>query len=78
MSNIEQTRTGPTPINNFGPAPKDITLIDENKELWLQLCERAAAVERDPRKLHALVTEINRLLEERRSHPKQQRHEPAS
>jgi hypothetical protein len=44
MSNIEQTRTGPTPINNFGPAPKDITLIDENKELWLQLCERAAAV----------------------------------
>jgi hypothetical protein len=40
-------------------------LIDENNELWLQLCEQAAAVERDPRKLDALVTEINRLLEEK-------------
>jgi hypothetical protein len=40
-------------------------LIGENKELWLELCERAAAVERDPEKLHALVKEINRLLEEK-------------
>jgi hypothetical protein len=42
-------------------------LIDENKELWLGLCEQAAAVERDPEKWNTLVNEINRLLEERRS-----------
>jgi hypothetical protein len=40
-------------------------LTGESKELWLELCKRAAAVERDPEKLHALVTEINRLLEEK-------------
>jgi hypothetical protein len=54
-------------------------LTSEDKELRLELCEEAAAIEHDPGKLHALVTEINRLLEERRSPPKQQRHEhPAS
>ncbi len=36
----------------------------KTKELWLELCEQAAAVERDPEKWHALVEEINRLLEE--------------
>jgi hypothetical protein len=53
-------------------------LIGENKELWLELCERAAVVERDPEKLQALVAEINRLLEEKEARLKQQRHEPAS
>jgi hypothetical protein len=42
----------------------------KTKELWLELCERAAAVERDPEKWNALVNEINRLLE--RSPPKGQ------
>jgi hypothetical protein len=36
-----------------------------NKERWLELCEQAA-VEQDPKKLIALVTEINRLLDEKR------------
>jgi hypothetical protein len=45
-------------------------LIGESKELWLELCEQAAAVERDPRKLQALVKEINRLIEENETHPK--------
>jgi len=34
----------------------------ENTERWMQLCEQAA-VEQDPRKLIALVSEINDLLE---------------
>jgi hypothetical protein len=42
-------------------------LIGENKELWLELCEQAAAVEQDPEKWQALVQEINRLLEEKES-----------
>ncbi len=33
-------------------------------ERWKQLCEQAAS-EQDPEKLLALVTEINRLLEEK-------------
>jgi hypothetical protein len=37
---------------------------DEKKEPWVQLCEQAA-VEPDPGKLLELVTEINRLLEEK-------------
>jgi hypothetical protein len=36
----------------------------ETKERWLVLCEQAA-VEQDPARLLALVTEINRLLEEK-------------
>lgn len=36
----------------------------EKKEIWMQLCERAAA-EQDPEKLMELVREINRLLEEK-------------
>ena len=36
----------------------------EKKERWLMLCEQAA-VEQDPKKLSALVTEINALLEEK-------------
>jgi hypothetical protein len=34
------------------------------KEHWMELCEQAA-VEQDTEKLHALVVEINRLLEEK-------------
>jgi hypothetical protein len=36
----------------------------ETKERWLVLCEEAA-VEQDPARLLALVTEINRLLGEK-------------
>ena len=35
-----------------------------DKELWQELCERAA-IEQDPNKLLELIKEINRLLEER-------------
>jgi hypothetical protein len=34
------------------------------KEEWMQLCEQAA-VEQDAEKLIALVTEINRMLDEK-------------
>ena len=40
-------------------------MTGERKELWLELCERAAAVERDPEKWNVLVNKINRLLEEK-------------
>jgi len=36
----------------------------QDKELWLQLCEQAAA-EQDPTRLMELVKEIDRLLNER-------------
>lgn len=46
---------------------------DEPRERWLELCELAEK-ERDPAKLLALVSEINRLLEQReaRLHPKRE------
>jgi len=37
---------------------------EETRELWMRLCEQAAD-EQDPKKLIELVTEINRLLEEK-------------
>lgn len=40
-------------------------MIGQNKEPWLELCEQAAN-EQDPRRLIRLVTEINRLLDEKR------------
>ena len=40
-------------------------MIGQNKERWLELCEQAA-VEQDPKRLIELVTEINRLLDEKR------------
>jgi hypothetical protein len=40
---------------------------DEPRERWLELCELAEK-ERDPAKLLALVSEINRLLEQKRRH----------
>ena len=36
----------------------------ENRELWRELCEQAAA-ELDPKNLLALMKEINRLLAEK-------------
>ena len=36
----------------------------EKKEHWMELCAEAA-VEEDPEKLHALVEEIDRLLQEK-------------
>ena len=39
-------------------------LINGNKEHWKALCEQAE-VEKDPAKLHELVKEINRLLDEK-------------
>jgi hypothetical protein len=36
----------------------------KDKEHWIELCQQAA-VEQDPKKLMELVTEINRLLEEK-------------
>jgi hypothetical protein len=41
-----------------------LELKGEKKEMWMQLCERAAN-EQDPEKLMELVKEINRLLEEK-------------
>jgi hypothetical protein len=40
-------------------------MIGQNRERWLELCEQAAA-EQDPKKLSNLVTEIYRLLDEKR------------
>ena len=37
---------------------------DGNKERWKLLCEQAS-VEQDPKKLHELINEINRLLDEK-------------
>jgi hypothetical protein len=42
----------------------------ETKERWLVLCEEAA-VEQDPARLLALVTEINRLLNEKQARVRQ-------
>jgi len=38
----------------------------EVREHWMRLCEQAA-IEQDPEKLMELVSEINRLLEEKES-----------
>jgi hypothetical protein len=45
-------------------AYSDSIMDGQNKERWFQLCELAAA-EQDPNELLRLVTEINRLLEEK-------------
>ena len=39
-------------------------MIGKEKERWRELCEQAAN-EYDPPKLHELVVEINRLLQEK-------------
>ena len=38
----------------------------KDKPHWMELCQQAA-VEQDPKKLLDLVTEINRLLDEKQS-----------
>ena len=53
-------------------------MIGEKRELWFELCERDAAVERDPKKLLALVAEINRLLEEKEARLNNKDEHPAS
>ena len=40
------------------------TMKGEVRERWMRLCEEAA-LEQDPEKLMELVSEINRLLEEK-------------
>jgi hypothetical protein len=42
--------------------------LKEAQDKWMKLCEQAA-IEQDPRKLLKLVTEINRLFEEREKLP---------
>jgi hypothetical protein len=42
--------------------PEGTTMVWDNKESWMQLCELAAQ-EKDPVKLMALIAEIERLLE---------------
>jgi hypothetical protein len=44
---------------------------NENKERWKLRCEQAA-VEQDPAKLHELIREINRLLEEKQDQTERQ------
>ncbi|MHB8215119.1 MAG: hypothetical protein ACYDDS_03475 [Candidatus Sulfotelmatobacter sp.] len=45
---------------------------DEKKERWMELCAQAA-IEQDPEKLHALVEEIDRLLQEKEDRLKKYR-----
>jgi hypothetical protein len=45
---------------------------DESKERWLELCVRASK-EQDPQKMLALMSEINRLLEEKEARLHQSR-----
>ena len=40
-------------------------MIGQDKERWREVCEQAG-VEEDPKKLTVLVTEIYRLLDEKR------------
>ena len=42
--------------------PEEGPWMDENREEWMELCERAAK-EQDPEKLMLLIAQINRLLE---------------
>ena len=39
-------------------------MIDKKRERWKELCEQAS-VEQDPERLMELVSEINRLLDEK-------------
>ena len=42
----------------------------DKKERWMELCAQAA-VEQDPEKLHLLVEEVDRLLQEKEDRLKQ-------
>jgi hypothetical protein len=50
---------------------------DEKKERWMELCAQAA-VEQDPEKLHALVEEIDRLLQQKEDALRQARRSAGS
>ena len=50
------------PANDKLPSREEPHLQGKNKELWLELCEKAAN-EQDPEKLMDLVKQINDLLE---------------
>jgi hypothetical protein len=49
--------------------------MEETEERWRELCAQAA-VEQDPKKLLALVTEITRLLGEKYDHAKTKPEKP--
>ena len=49
---------------------RSLQMDRDTKERWLILCEQAA-VEQDPARLLALVTEINRLLDEKQQRVRQ-------
>jgi hypothetical protein len=51
---------GPTEIN--GLRFEKVGVMQENKKKWMELCEQAAD-EQDPKKLAALILEINFILE---------------
>lgn len=51
------------------------TVQGKTKELWMQLCEQAA-VEQNPDKLLQLVSEINRMLEQKENRLVRQRDQP--
>jgi hypothetical protein len=46
----------------FPPDSETGGVMQQNKKRWMELCERAAD-EQDPKKLAALILEINWLLE---------------
>jgi hypothetical protein len=53
----------PSFLSNWQPVPHENV---QTAEKWVALCAQAA-VEQDPRKLLELVSEINRLLDNRRN-----------
>ena len=48
---------------------------EKTKESWRELCEQAAK-EQDPEKLMQLVAEIDRLLQEKKSHVSEYERQP--
>jgi hypothetical protein len=50
-------------------------LKDEEKEIWMHLCEQAA-VEQDPDKLMDLIRKINKSLEEKERRLKRNLNDP--
>jgi hypothetical protein len=54
------SRSSPLPLERLEAA----RMQGEKKERWMELCAQAA-IEQDPEKLHALVEEIDRLLQEK-------------
>jgi hypothetical protein len=64
--NDEPEITNPKVPNPESAIPQGKSPPVPNPERWTDLC-RQASVERDPKKLLQLVTEINRLLAERQA-----------